>query len=236
MMGFLVAKNFFDFCNNFRLLSVFCIRKFHAVWDFADSKGNELIMFFKNRSSIMKRQIVLMFAVVVFVLGAGLAIGEDDKKVQPKPDKSKQVKGDKRSRPAKPRRPEDRPGGAQGRRSDRTPRNPRAGFDQQLDQRGRRHKAEMKQLEAIKKMAVEENATKTADMIQKLIDKKQKAFDEVVEQGEKRREQFMKMMEERGDRAPGEREGRRGPRSEREGKGEGKKKAEKDKNEDKDKD
>ena len=181
----------------------------------------------------MKRQIVLIFAAVVFVLTVGLAIGEDEKKKPPKPDKTKQVKGDKSARPAKPLRPEGRPGDAEGRRP---PRNPRAGFDQQIQQKAKRHKAEMKQLNKIKDMAVEENATKTTELIQKLIDKKQKAFDEIVQQGEKRREQYMKMMEERANRAPGDKGGRRGPRSEREPKGQGKKKAEKDKNKDKDKD
>ena len=180
----------------------------------------------------MKRRIVLIFAAVVFVLAAGLAIGEDEKKKPPKPDKSKQVKGEKRTRPPRPGRPEGRPGDAEGRRPARSP---RGGFDQQFEQRGKRHKAEMNQLDAIKKMAVKEKATKTAEMIQKLIDKKQAVFDELVKQGEKRREQFMKMMEERGDRTPG-REGRRGPRPKREPKGDSKKKIEKDKDKDKDKD
>ena len=186
----------------------------------------------------MKRRIVLIFAAVVFVVAAGLAIGEDEKKVRPKPDKSKQVKEDartSRSRLTRPPRPEGRPGDAEGRRSTPVSRGPRGGFDQQIAQRGKQHKADMKQLNKIKEMAVEEKATKTAEMIQKLIDKKQKAFDEIVKQGEERRERFMKMMEERGNRAPGDREGRRGPRSERERKGGGKKKGEKDKDKDKDK-
>jgi len=166
----------------------------------------------------MKRRIVLIFAAVVVVVGAGLVIGADEKKETPKPDKGKQVEGEKRVRPSRPGRA-------------RPTRGPRGGFDQQFEQRGKRHKAEMKQLNKIKDMAVEEKATKTAEMIQKLIDKKQKAFDEMVKQSEERRERFMKMMEERGDRAPGDREGRRsrGPRPGRERTGGGKKKVDKDK-------
>jgi hypothetical protein len=186
----------------------------------------------------MKRQIVLIFAAVVFVVAAGLAIGEDEKKKPPKPDKSKQVKGEKRTRPEnrRPGRavgPGDRPADAAG---DRPAWRGRSGFDQQFEQKGKQHKAEMKQLNKIKKMAVEEKATKTAEMIQKLIDKKQKAFDEIAKQSEERRERFMKMMEERGDRRPGREGRRRGPRPERERKGDPKKKVEKDKDKDKDKD
>jgi len=176
----------------------------------------------------MKRRIILIFAAVAVVVGAGLAIGADEKKEAPKPDKGKQVEGERRGRSGRPGRPEGRAGGAEGRRPARSP---RGGFNQQFEQRGKRHKAEMKQLEAIKKMAVKEKATKTAEMIQKLIDKKQTAFDEIVKQGEERRERFMKMMEERGDRAPGDREGRRsrGPRPGRERTGDGKKEVDKDK-------
>lgn len=177
----------------------------------------------------MKRRIVLIFAAVVVVVGVGLAIGADEKKEAPKPDKGKQVEGERRGgRSGRYGRSEGRAGDAEGRRSTR---GPRGGFNQQFEQRGKRHKAEMKQLEAIKKMAVKENATKTAEMIQKLIDKKQAAFDEIVKQSEERRERFMKMMEERGDRAPGDRGSRRsrGPRPGRERTGDGKKEVDKDK-------
>jgi hypothetical protein len=91
----------------------------------------------------------------------------------------------------------------------------------------------MKQLAKIKDMAVKEKASKTAEMIQKLIDKKQAAFDVIVKQSEERRERFMKMMEERGG-AAGERggRGRRGPRPDGErgnrGRGRGGEKVEND--------
>ncbi len=181
----------------------------------------------------MKRRIVLIFAVVAVVVGAGLAIGADEKKEPPKPDTDKQVKTGDRTRPARPGRPEGRPRDAEGRRSTRGPRG--GGFNQQFEQRGKRHKAEMKQLNAIKEMAVKEKATKTAKMIQKLIGKKKAAFDEIVKQSEERRERFMKMMEERGDRAQGDRGGRRsrGPRPERERTGDGTKEVDKDKDKDK---
>ena len=58
------------------------------------------------------------------------------------------------------------------------------------------HQAALKELEDIKKIAEEEGATKTAKALQKLIDKKDTAFKERLQQFEKaRRERALRLQE-----------------------------------------
>jgi hypothetical protein len=76
---------------------------------------------------------------------------------------------------------------------------PRDRFQQMMEQRQQAHQAEVGKLQAILKIAQEEKATKTAAAIQRLIDEKDKQFNEQVEQVQSRlREAQQRSVEQRG--------------------------------------
>lgn len=79
----------------------------------------------------------------------------------------------------------------------RDPNSMRQMMQDSLERRKQEHQAMIKELEDIKEIAVSENATKTAEAIQKLIDSKEATFKKQTEEVEKRREEMKKRMEER---------------------------------------
>lgn len=79
----------------------------------------------------------------------------------------------------------------------RDPNSMRQMMQDSLERRKQEHQAIIKELEDIKKIAESENAAKTAEAIQKLIDSKEAAFKKQAEEVEKRREEMMKRMEQR---------------------------------------
>lgn len=68
-------------------------------------------------------------------------------------------------------------------------------YQQRLAQQADAHAAEIKELMDIKKIAEEENATKTAEAIQALIDKKNNAYKQQVEQVERARRERAERLE-----------------------------------------
>jgi hypothetical protein len=80
-----------------------------------------------------------------------------------------------------------------------------AGREQMLKQRmvqqAEAHRAKIQELLDIKKIAEEENATKTADAIQKLIDKKNAEYQKNVDQVEQIRQERAARLQRRGEQA-----------------------------------
>ena len=69
-------------------------------------------------------------------------------------------------------------------------------YRERMEKQMEMHKAALKELEDIKKLAEEEGATKTAAALQKLIDKKDARFKKNLQQFEKaRRERALKLQE-----------------------------------------
>jgi hypothetical protein len=68
-------------------------------------------------------------------------------------------------------------------------------YQQRLAQQADAHAAEIKELLDIKKLAEEENATKTAEAIQALIDKKNNEYKQQVEQVERARRERAERLE-----------------------------------------
>lgn len=70
-------------------------------------------------------------------------------------------------------------------------------FRDRMAQQAEKHSAEIKQLADIKKLAEEENATKTAEAIQKLIDEKNAVYQKNIEQVERARRERAARLQER---------------------------------------
>lgn len=70
-------------------------------------------------------------------------------------------------------------------------------YRQRMAAQAETHAAEIKELEGIKKIAEEEKATKTAEAIQKLIDKKNTEYQKRVEQFEQMQKQREAQMQKR---------------------------------------
>lgn len=66
-----------------------------------------------------------------------------------------------------------------------------------VERRSQMHQQMIKELEAIKAIAQSENATKTVEAIQKLIDSRNAEFKKQTEEMEKRRAEMMERMEQR---------------------------------------
>ena len=67
-------------------------------------------------------------------------------------------------------------------------------FDQQIAQRRKEHENAIRELEGIKKVALEEKATKTVALVQKLIDKKNAEFQKVADQIKQYRDRLKERM------------------------------------------
>ncbi len=75
-------------------------------------------------------------------------------------------------------------------------------YRQRMAQQTETHRAGIKELLDIKKIAEEENATRTVEAIQNLIDKKNAEFRKNVEQVERARRERSQRLQERTARAP----------------------------------
>jgi hypothetical protein len=130
----------------------------------------------------------LAFAAVVWAADEGKATKEETKQ---QPTQAEGQKG--------PRTPGMRPGmpmrGAgpnmQG------PGGMQQGFESMMKQRQEDHAKAVGELEEIKKIAESENATKTAEALQKMIDKKNADFKKAVDDIEKRQKERMEMIQKR---------------------------------------
>lgn len=71
------------------------------------------------------------------------------------------------------------------------------GFEAMMKQRQGEHAKSVGELEEIKKIAESENATKTVEALQKMIDKKNEAFKKSIEEIEKRQKDRMEMIQKR---------------------------------------
>jgi hypothetical protein len=71
------------------------------------------------------------------------------------------------------------------------------GFENMMKQREEEHKKAIGELEDIKKIAEGENATKTVDALQKMIDKKNAEFKKTVDEIEKRQKERLEMIQKR---------------------------------------
>ena len=87
------------------------------------------------------------------------------------------------------------------------------GFEQYLAQKQQDHKKSIAELEAIKKSALNENAKKTAALVEKLIDKANKEFKTSIEQMKQRSEQMRERFQgQQGQRPEPGSQGDRGQR------------------------
>ncbi len=75
-------------------------------------------------------------------------------------------------------------------------------FRQRQERQGTAHRAAIQELEAIKKLAEEEDAVKTAAAIQKMIDKKNAQYQEVVKQDMERFQRARRGSAERSKARP----------------------------------
>jgi len=78
-----------------------------------------------------------------------------------------------------------------------TPKNHRQAYQEMLAKRRANHKQALAELEEIKKIAKEEGATRTAEAIQKMIDKKDAEFKQKMEQFEQQRRERSKRVQQR---------------------------------------
>lgn len=82
-----------------------------------------------------------------------------------------------------------------GRRGD--PGNRQQAYQKMLEKRGAAHKKAVTELEAIKKIAEEEDAPRTVEALQKMIDKKNAEFKQKMEQFEGQRRERSKQLQQR---------------------------------------
>ena len=130
----------------------------------------------------MKKAAICMLMCVV----AALAIAAEKKEV-----KTREAAG----RPDRVRRPI-----PMQRRGDDAAEQRRRGYRQMLARRAEMHAAEIAELEAIKKIAEEEQATRTVEAIQALIDKKDAEFKERMATIEKQRRERAEQIQQRTQR------------------------------------
>ena len=139
----------------------------------------------------MKKIGILLMIVGVF---AGLAFcGEEDVKEAKKSDKQTVAP----VRKGEMKRPDSsfRPG-----RTERGSIDPQDRFQQMLSRRAEIHKKEIDELVEIKKIAEEENATRTAEAIQKVIDKKDAEYKKEIEQFVRQQKERAEQIRERMDK------------------------------------
>lgn len=110
-------------------------------------------------------------------------------------DKEAGQKAKKADAPAVRQRQEGGPQLSPGRRSD--PTNRQQAYQEMLERRGAQHKEAVAELEAIKKIAEEEGATRTVEALQKMIDKKNDAFKQSMERFESQRRERSKQLQQR---------------------------------------
>ncbi|AQT67567.1 hypothetical protein STSP2_00715 [Anaerohalosphaera lusitana] len=147
---------------------------------------------------MIKKSITAALLSVAIILGSGIALAADDGKQDSKEEKAK-VKAEEGQK-QEVQRP-DRP----ARRQRRSPRDARKMFyeqrlkqlEKELKERTTEHENFIKELEAIKELAKEEDATKTADQVDRLIGKMNRKFEGEIEVYKNRLEQFKKSMEQR---------------------------------------
>ena len=77
------------------------------------------------------------------------------------------------------------------------PRNRQQAYKEMLEKRRANHKKTLAGLEEIKKIAEEENATRTAEALGKMIDKKNAEFKQSMEQFEGRRRERSRQLQQR---------------------------------------
>ena len=75
------------------------------------------------------------------------------------------------------------------------PRNRQQAYKEMLEKRKANHKKTLAELEEIKKIAEEENATRTAEALGKMIDKKNAEFKQSMEQFEGRRRERSRQLQ-----------------------------------------
>ncbi|MHC4782812.1 MAG: hypothetical protein ACYTE0_07130 [Planctomycetota bacterium] len=97
-------------------------------------------------------------------------------------------------------RPEGAPRVSPGRRGD--PRSRQQAYQEMLEKRGAAHKKAIAELEAIKKIAEDEDAKRTVEALQKMIDKKSAEFKQRMEQFESQRRERSKQLQQRTNGRP----------------------------------
>jgi hypothetical protein len=125
----------------------------------------------------MKKFIVSM--IVFLAVGMVIAVSESEKQGDSKGDT-----------PAVRQQQPGRPGQGQAGRS-RGPVDHQQRYQQMLSRREDVHKKSIAELEAIKKIAEEEGATRTVEAIQKMIDKKNTDYQQAIERFERARKERM---------------------------------------------
>lgn len=137
----------------------------------------------------------------IFLLVIGFAVAAEEGAGRPRPETQ--------ARPAE-RRPtaplpltEEQPEGAQAparpgmRRGPISPDQPGEAYNRVVAQRSQEHVERIKELEEIKKIAQEENATKTVAAIDALIAKKQAEYQKAQAEEAQRRDEFRQRIQER---------------------------------------
>ncbi len=144
----------------------------------------------------------MITAMLVAIMGLSASLWAEDDASQTSGDGQQQVK------PEKPRSAQMRERGMMG-RGGRDPNAMQQMVQDGIERRKQEHQAVMKELEAIKKIAESENATKTAEAIQKMIDAKDAAFKKQVAEVEKRRAEMMERRNQRTQEPAGEAKGKK---------------------------
>lgn len=125
--------------------------------------------------------------ILMLVVGAGIVFAEAAKADKPEVKVNEQVQQEAQRRP-----PALNPIGRGAAMPDR-----QQMYRERIAKLTEAHKASLKELEDIKKIAEEEGATKTAEAIQALIDKKDAEFKEKMQQSEQRRREGALQIQEK---------------------------------------
>ena len=156
----------------------------------------------------MKGKIIALALLAAVVLSTGLVLAEEEEKQEP-------TRRGRRVGPVEEKARRDLPPGERGRRVGpedrpregvrRRPgmeegRNPEEMFRQQMERRRQDQTESLGELKKILAMAKEENAPKTAAMLEKLIAKREQVYAERDKRMEEMRKRREEMMQRRGDR------------------------------------
>jgi hypothetical protein len=134
------------------------------------------------------KKVLVGAMVVVLALAAVVWAAEDEPK--------QAAEGQKATRPARPNMPM-RDGMRGAGPNMQGGGNMQQGFEAMMKQRQADHDKSVGELEEIKKIAESENATKTVEALQKMIDKKNEVFKKSIEEIQKRQKDRMEMIQKR---------------------------------------
>lgn len=150
----------------------------------------------------MKKAMITVMFVAVAMLSTSLWAADDAAQTKPE-GVQKQARPDRPGPDGMPHQMRERgmPGGPG---MGRDPNAMRQMAQDAIERRKQEHQATIKELEEIKKIAESENATKTAEAIQKMIDAKDAAFKKQLAEVEKRRAEMEERRNQRKQELTGE--------------------------------